>query len=168
MVDARLFERTAVERYPEVPRPATVLGRLLATILVVVEKSCVEETYPTVPRFCCVEKSIAPFTVPLAICARILDVVETSELVVKYTRVDVVDIKERLLTYRCPKKLERPATVLGRLLATILLVVEKSCVEETYPELPRPVTVDTKLMDKGITTGTPFDKRLLKFRVPVL
>ena len=57
------------------------------------------DTYPTVPRFCCVEKSIAPVTVPLAICARILDVVETSELVVKYIRVDVVDIKERLDTY---------------------------------------------------------------------
>ena len=103
--------------YREFPKPATVLGRLVATILVVVEKSCVldtypiapspttdemipeVDTYPTVPRFCCVEKSIAPVTVPLAICARILDVVETSELVVKYIRVDVVDIKERLDTY---------------------------------------------------------------------
>ena len=123
----------AVEIYPSDPRPTTVLGRLVATILLVVEKSCVldtypiapspaiderspeVDTYPTVPRFCCVEKSIAPVTEPLAICARILDVVETSELVVKYIRVDVVDTRERL---------------------------------DTYPAVPRPAVVDAKLLER--------------------
>jgi hypothetical protein len=45
--------------------------------------------------------------------------------------------------------------VLGRLLATIPTVVEKSCVEETYPSDPRPAVVDAKLLERTAVERYP-------------
>jgi hypothetical protein len=123
-----LWTEVALLMNPNCPRPATVLGRFIVTILEVVEASCVEETYPIAPSE---------------------DIVDTKREVEINPR-DPRPARllgwftETILLVVDTKPASRPAVVLGKLLATILEVVEASCVEETYPIAPSEEIVEIK------------------------